>query len=236
MNTRTLAGCVFLVLFLVTSGINPAMTDQADKHPKRVRFVCQAYDIFDQKFRNRVIIVEQTSTKSLSRYSPLDWVAGSSFIDLNSKDIYMGMTGTTEFRMRIYIATLFSDDKTEQEIIEDLLKKPGDFRVAKYEFQDPAPMDYTGTGHRDKSTFYFVYERKRDGFHKHFSFNLAKFYNKKVFDADNLRDLDTDSLKELENEYKDTGIPYFYPSMSTNAGSTTLMEDGNYICRKPVLI
>ncbi len=228
---RALTGFIILVSLTMTAGAIPAKADQTDKPSQRVLFVCQAYDRFFHKFRNRVLILEQTSTKSLSSYSPLNHVNGSSMIDLNSKDTYMGMTGSTEFRMRFYIATLISEDKTEEEIIRELLKKPGDFRVAKYEFQDPAPMDYIGTGYRDGPTFYFRYEREKDGFHKAFDFHLAKYYERKGFNSNNFRDLDSDALKELEKE--DVYFPYSF--ISTNAHSTTLMEDGSYICRKPFL-
>lgn len=232
MNTISiLAGLVFLVSLLTATGTITAKVQQTDKSSQRVLFVCQAFDRFDYKFRNRVMILEQTSTKTLDTYSNLDQVEGSSIIDLNSKATYMGMTGTAEFRMRFYIGSLVSENETEEEIIEELLKKPGDFRVAKYEFQDPAPMDYIGTGNRDGSTFHFVYEREKDGFHKKFTFNISEFYQKEVFDIDNLQDLDTDSLKDLDQD-----VLVRYPYITTNASSTTLMEDGVYICRKPVLI
>lgn len=231
MNTRALTGFIFLVSSIVATGTIPAKAQQTDKSAQRVRFVCQAFDRFDYEFRNRILILEQTSTKVHDTYSNLEQMDGSSIIDLNSKATYMGMTGTAEFRMRFYIGSLVSENQTEEEIIEELLKKPGDFRVAKYEFQDPAPMDYIGTGNRDGSTFYFFYEREKDGFRKDFTFNLAEFYGREVFDIDNLQDLDTHSLKDLDQD-----VLVRYPYVQTNASSTTLMEDSVYICRKPDLI
>ena len=243
MNTKALTGFVFLVSLMMTTGIIPAKAQQTDKSAQRVRFVCQAFDQFDYEFRNRVMILEQTSTKTLDTYSNLDQVDGSSMIDLDSKATYMGVTGTAEFRMRFYIGSLISESETEEEIIEELVKKPGDFRVAKYDFQDPAPMDYIATGYRDGPTFYFHYDRVKDernaffktlhpGFTKYFNFNLAEFYRREVFDIDNLRDFDTDALKELEQDVDLVRYPY----VQTSASSTILMEDGNYICRKPELI
>lgn len=243
MNHCTSASYAFLVSILVTVVTIPAQADLSGEDATRVRFVCQAYDQFDHEFRNRVMILEQTSTKVLDRYSGLDLVDGSSIIDLNSDATYMGMTATAEFRMRFYIASLISEDETEEEMIEQLVKKNGDYRVAKYEFQDSAPMDYLGTGYRDESTFYFSYQRQTDAFSKQFTFNLSEFYENELFDIDRLRDFDTDALKKLIEERtheQESVSPYTYvfryPYVQTAASSTTLMEDGTYICRKPDLI
>lgn len=243
MNHCTSASCAFLVSILVTVGAIPAQADLSGEDPTRVRFVCQAFSDTSYEFRNRVMILEQTSTKNLGGYGP-DPVDGSSIIDLNSDATYMGMTGVAEFRMRIYIASLISEEETEEEIIEQLLEKNGDYRVARYEFQDSAPMDYFGTGHRDESTFVFYYDRQTDAFSKFFDFNLAEYYQHEVFDIDRLRDFDIDAAKLLDEEEKrkyEQGLvsswPYVLgnPSMMTAGGSTTLMEDGVYICRKPEL-
>ena len=198
-----------------------------------VRFVCQAYDSIDHEFRKRVIVLDQLSTKPFNKYTDHDTINGSDLIDPKSrKNNFYGMRNSARFRLRIYIATLISRDRTEEEIIEELLKRPGDHRVAKYEFQDPARMDYTGRGDRIQSRFDFVYERKSDGFYKSFGINLDEFPTI----VDNLRDLDTISLKILDNTARERGSIILYPSMKTNVGSTILMEDGTYICRKPVLI
>ena len=149
----------------------------------------------------------------------------------------MGMTATAEFRLRVYIATLISEDRTEEEIIEQLLKKQGDYRVAQYEFQDSAPMDYIGTGYRDRSTFYFSYARQTDAFSKQFDFDLGEYYERELFDIDRFRDFDTDALKKLSEAMTFEQLALFpYPYMSTAASSTVLMEDGTYICRKPELM
>ena len=232
MNVRTLAGFVLLPFLMVTSGTIPAKSDQIDKPSQMVRFVCQSYDRFDFEFRNRVLILDQTSTKTLDNFSGLDKVEGSSLIDLTSRAVYMGATGTAEFRMRIYIATLISDKRTEEEIIEELSKKPGDFRVAKYEFQDSAPMDYVGTGYRDGPNFFFRHAREGTHFEKSFDYNLARYYTTKVFDINDLRDLDHEAVRDLDAQRKF----WTFAWMRTSQGSTTLVEDGIYICRKPVLM
>ena len=93
-----------------------------------------------------------------------------------------------------------------------------------------------GYGFRIDSTFYLNYESETDGFRKDFDLDLDEFYRRDVFDIDNLRDLDTDSLKRLDEMLEDEGPLVWYPSMITNAVSITLMEDGAYTCRKPVLL
>lgn len=239
MYTRTLTHLVLLVSLVLAAGAISAKASQTDTPVQRVRFVCQAFDyVGDHEFRNRVIILEQTSTTPLDAYPDLDQVDGSIFFDRNwTPPSYMGVSDSAEFRLRVYIATLISDDKTEEEIIEELLERPGDYRDSDswFKVQDPGPMDYIGYGIRIDSTFYFIYERETDGFRKDFDLDLDEFYRGDVFDIDNLRDLDTDSLKRLDEMLEDEGSIVMYPSMITNAVSITLMEDGAYICRKPVL-
>lgn len=243
MNHCTSVSYAFLVSVLVAGATIPAQADLSGEDTARVRFVCQAYDRFDHEFRNRVMILEQTSTRVLDKYSNLDLVDGLAIIDLNSEATYMGMTGTAEFRMRFYIASLISEEETDEEMIEQLMKNNGDYRVAQYEFQDAAPMDYLGTGYRDESTFYFNYQRQTDAFSKQFDFDLSEFYENELFDIDRLRDFDTDALEKLieERTHEQESVspyPYVfpYPYVSTAAGSSVLMEDGTYICRKPDLI
>ena len=237
MNVRALTGLIFLVSLAITTGAVPAIAQQTDKPPQRVRFVCQAFDIVDYEFRNRVMILEQTSTKPLDTYPNFDLVDGSFFIDMNSGATYytnhMGMTDLAEFRLRIYRTSLISEDKTEEEIIKELLKNPGDLRVVKNPFQDHTPMDYIGSGFRFGSVFSFSYEREKDGFLKEvklFIPELYEFYERKEFNVDNLGDLDTDSFRELDY------ISFSPCSIRTNAASVSLVEDGACICRKPVLL
>ena len=108
-----------------------------------VRFVCQGYSVSDGELFNKVVIVEQTSLKEVDSSEIVD---GSVMID--SKGEYY--TGDTEARMRIYNGvSLVSDEKTKEEIINELLKKQASRDI------EGTLMDFTGIGGRLTSTFGF---------------------------------------------------------------------------------
>ena len=91
-----------------------------------------------------MIILEQTSVKAVKDTS--DIIDGSAMTDPQ----WGFRTRQTTFRMRIYNGvSLVSDEKTKEEIIEELLKKPASRDI------DGDLMDFTGSGSRTSSTFVF---------------------------------------------------------------------------------
>lgn len=107
-----------------------------------LRFTCQKYYISDGELANRVFILEQTSIKQIDSSQVID---GSDLI--NPKGKYY--TGETEFRMRIYNASLISDDQTKEEIIEELLKQEASRDTTN------RLLDFKGTGGRLELTIDF---------------------------------------------------------------------------------
>ena len=137
---------IALILFLsMTSNL-------AAEGSKLLRFVCQDYTDYSAtgKPNNRVAIVEQLSTKSIDGDEVID---ASDLIDPQGR-VY---TGQTESRMRIYNGvSLISDDRTKEEIIEELLKQE-----ASRDINDVL-LDFKGVGSRLQSTFAFEGETPYD--------------------------------------------------------------------------
>ena len=139
------------------------VTAFAETKNNLVRFVCQQYnDAAGTELFDRVVIAEQISVEAIKK-SLVDTVDGSEMTDYQEGDIY---TQQTAFRMRIYNGTsLVSGEKTKKEIIEELLKKPASPDV------DGELMDFTGTGYRMDSTFYF---NSTNPYNKSLSVNLKE--------------------------------------------------------------
>ncbi len=100
------------------------------------RFVCRGSTFYNRKPLDFVVILEQTSSTVLN-------INGASY----DKKIIDGSvvialdnfwTGNAPFRMRIYRTSLVSDEKKEEQIIEELLRKEAD------PDSQGRPMDYTG--------------------------------------------------------------------------------------------
>ena len=136
---------ISLSLLLFTSQVFSKKMVPTGRH--LVRFVCQDYIDSDSEF-NRVLILEQTSSKTLNAGASSETIEGSVLIDPDS-GIYL--TDAAPFRMRIYNnASLISSDKTEKQIIEELLVSE-----AGLDFFGNRPMDYTGRGGRLDGLFSF---------------------------------------------------------------------------------
>ena len=150
---------VSLSLLLFTS---QALSKMVPTGNHLVRFICQN-DISnipsDILVLDRVVILEQTSSKVPNTDSAMpETIEGSVLIDPNSEVFF---TDRAAFRMRIYNnASLVSSEKTEEQIIEELLASK-----ASLDSYD-RPMDYTGIGVRMDDLFSFrstgPYEFLRD--------------------------------------------------------------------------
>ena len=114
-----------------------------------LRFVCQEYSIEDPL--NNVLLLEQLSVIPLDKKSVaggFDTVDGSVLIDPD--DYVRFYTGEVDFRMRIFKTSLISDQRSADQIIEDLIQREADLDV------EGQLMDYTGYGVRVLSEFRFI--------------------------------------------------------------------------------
>ena len=138
MFSRQLRAIACTIALCMGAGPLPA----EDEGHSLVRFVCHRGE--DQGYINRVIIVEQTSIKTIEN-SLADTVDGSEIIDPQ-----VDYTDQTPFRMRIYDdVSLVSNERTKEEVIEELLGKPAG-RDLNGEL-----MDFTGTGYSMNNIFKF---------------------------------------------------------------------------------
>lgn len=158
------------------------------------RFVCQGSMFNDRKPLDFVVILEQTSSKTLKINGILydkKIIDGSVLVALDNF-----WTDYAPFRMRVYRTSLLSDEKTEKQIIEELLRKKADLD------SHGRQMDYTGR----------VSWWPR---------NKINFESTAPYDF--LREMSI----SLENK---EGI------IQTEFGKISLLGDGFYICKDPILI
>ena len=114
-----------------------------------LRFVCQKYYFSNGRPSDKVAIVEQLSTRRIDSDGveiESEIIDGSDLINSNGKTY----SGQTAFRMRIFSGvSLLSNDKTKEEVIEELLEQEAS-RDIKGRL-----MDFKGKGGRLRSTFGF---------------------------------------------------------------------------------
>ncbi len=110
-----------------------------------VRFACQRFDrfdSFDEQYLDRVILLDQLSVDVINpmQAGGIRTAPASVMIDPNHpRRTY---SGATKFRLRIYRASLRSNEKSVAQIIEELESQK-------------AEMDLMGDGGREDSNFYF---------------------------------------------------------------------------------
>ncbi len=134
-----------------------AQDSATDQEPEQnlVRFACQRYDLFNEKYLDTVILLDQISIDVIDprKIGGVSTAPASVMIDPNHPRSYSGRfySGATEFRLRIYKASLRSNKQSVAQIIEAL------------ESQEAA-MDLMGDGGREDADFYFANNKELDGY------------------------------------------------------------------------
>ena len=134
---------IILSIFLFT---NKSFSKQIPTGFQLLRLVCQAYWASDGNLKDYVLILEQTSSNTINTTADSKTIDGSVLIDPESETYF---TDEAAFRLRVYKASLVSEEKTEEEIIKDLLSSRAGLDLKN------RPMDYTGEGLRWSKTFTF---------------------------------------------------------------------------------
>ena len=129
------------------------MGQAREREFKKARFVCQQYDMIDEKWYDRVMVLDQLSVAAIDPHPTYGHETVDGRVVINPEHP-IHITPNLEFRMRIYRDSLIQDKKTEKEIIDELVKREAD--------RDPRGrvMDYTGLGSRIFANFGFAsYEK-----------------------------------------------------------------------------
>lgn len=140
MNRFCIALCAALALAVIAG---PALPEETPTGKSLVRLVCQKL-IPNVSFRDRVLILEQTSTEALDEILSIHTTDGTALIDPETI-----VTNSAPFRLRVYNASLASGDGAEEDIIEALLSSEAGRDM------NGRLMDYTGEGFNQLGWFAF---------------------------------------------------------------------------------
>ena len=144
MRFLILTACLFLLWN------NPALSkDMIPTGKKLVRFVCQRYDSETNNLMDKIIILDQLSTQTLSgSYTPE--ITGEMMVDIHRTNI----DGKVKGRLRYYDNVSLFDYTSDEEVTVLELTKKEDFdqkleallktQATKSDFGDHT-MDYSGT-------------------------------------------------------------------------------------------
>ena len=152
-----------------------------------LRFVCQKYYVSDLEMSQRVAIAEQLSVQRIGSTEIVDSYA---LTDHRGKSY----TGQVPGRMRLYRTSIVSDEKTKEQIVEELLERPADKDLRG------RVMDFMGTGSRLTGTF---------------GFDSQKPYNKSII---------VDLIEGSSELPQEIGLPYMGQLATDNAASTMLED------------
>ncbi len=215
-----------------------AQTGNSTETPEnRLRLVCEKNNKFrfwEKVFPDRVVILEQVSNHD--SLSP-NRVNGSDFISVDPSPGIMKV----QFRLNIYNASLVSSEKTEEQIIDELLGREPD-------------LSYNGFVHRDGATIivfskFFNPENEPTSdniemsvfLDKYIFTNAIKRVMEQMMDPHE-RNGDGKTLTEITADDIENQIASEVGRHVSNWGWLSikqwskLVENGSYLCRDPILL
>ena len=228
-----------IVLFLIflpsvfAEESSQALEESTETSENLLRLICEKNNsrVWEKVFPARVLILEQSTNHQHKFYGTV--INGSDLISINSNVHKMKVRA----RLSIYNATLTSSEKTEEQIIDELLSRGPDLSFDGFIHRDRSVIIFTDSFRPEYESTHITMPIFLDNYH--FTSTVQEIAEK-IMEISRLNsDVDSSDLTDFYYHYLklELGIPRLndWGRLSINKWSN-LFESGEYICKDLTLI